>query len=187
MTDTPGIFHGCSTRNVWPLTDLCYWNRPDFTRRREGATNSFPCLCQLISSVAKHVIKVIEQGMLFGNQEAIFIVSQIETIGLATKWLRVLSLADIDKIRNHLVANTIETKEEVWLDGGRCVARLANIIPCEFQAKRCRDAVQTNARRAANILPDGKYLNTTVHIVHVPAIDANYRTIRRVSRNHNQI
>ena len=27
-------------------------------------------------------------------------------IGLATKWLRILSLGDIDKIRNHLIATT---------------------------------------------------------------------------------
>ena len=30
-------------------------------------------------------------------------------IGLATKWLRILSLGGTDKIRNHLVANPIET------------------------------------------------------------------------------
>ena len=29
------------------------------------------------------------------------------TIGLATKWLRILSLGGIDKSRNHLVANPI--------------------------------------------------------------------------------
>ena len=29
-------------------------------------------------------------------------------IGLATKWLRILSLGDIDKIRIHLVANPTE-------------------------------------------------------------------------------
>ena len=28
-------------------------------------------------------------------------------IGLATKWLRILSLDDIDKIRNQLVANPV--------------------------------------------------------------------------------
>ena len=33
------------------------------------------------------------------------------SIGLATKWLRILSLGVIDKIRNHLVANAIWTTE----------------------------------------------------------------------------
>ena len=31
--------------------------------------------------------------------------ARISIIGLATKWLRILSLGVIDKIRNHLVAN----------------------------------------------------------------------------------
>ena len=31
--------------------------------------------------------------------------------GLATKWLRILSLGGIDKIRNHLVANPIVVSE----------------------------------------------------------------------------
>ena len=30
-----------------------------------------------------------------------------ETMGLATKWLRILSLGGIDKLHNHLVANPI--------------------------------------------------------------------------------
>ena len=47
------------------------------------------------------------------------------TIGLATKWLRILSLGGIDKIRNHLVANSIERekhlKRQLWkLISGMC-------------------------------------------------------------------
>ena len=33
------------------------------------------------------------------------------SIGLVTKWLELLSLDDIDKIRNHLIANPIDESE----------------------------------------------------------------------------
>ena len=36
----------------------------------------------------------------------------MKCIGLATKWLRILLLGDIDKTRNHLVANLIEPDEK---------------------------------------------------------------------------
>ena len=35
-------------------------------------------------------------------------------IGLATKWLRILSLGGNDKIRNHLVASPIVRKHLTW-------------------------------------------------------------------------
>ena len=35
-------------------------------------------------------------------------------LGLATKWLRILSLGGIDKIRNHLVANPIVSEFSSW-------------------------------------------------------------------------
>ena len=37
-----------------------------------------------------------------------------DSIGLATKWLRILSLGGIDKFRNHLVANPISTCFYLW-------------------------------------------------------------------------
>ena len=39
--------------------------------------------------------------------------TKVYYIGLATKWLRIVSLGGIDKIRNHLLANPI-LSEHCW-------------------------------------------------------------------------
>ena len=39
------------------------------------------------------------------------------TVGLATKWLRILSLDAIEKIRDHLVANPIEDVRLIFKTG----------------------------------------------------------------------
>ena len=40
----------------------------------------------------------------------------LTTIGLATKWSRILSLGGIDKIRNHLVANPVQYSSRLIIE-----------------------------------------------------------------------